>query len=761
MTSSLSLRIIIPLGYLLLIFTGLRPVPPAGAGNGGPTAGADSGTTRGETYLWPTDASNRITSTFAEYRTTHFHGGFDISTNGVKGYNVFAVRDGYVCEVRITPNGYGKMLFIKQDDGYISTFAHLDGFNEAITRVVRAEQYRRGTYAVDLTIPPNTLRVKRGDVVARTGDTGFGPPHLHFELRDSSMNPVNPYDIAQYSIPDHLPPVIKRILITPLTPSSTIDNGDRPKILSRFPRKHDGLLIPQTFILHGKIGFGVEAIDRSDGTWSKSGIYALQFAIDDSVIYSMKLDRVPADETKQIDLHYDLHTILQGWGKFQKLYIDTGNSLPFYDNKPEGTGIISTEHLTQGTHSYLIACRDFSGNETRLRGKFIVNHSPVLASVSKSGDTTIVIHGSHILLAKSIDLAGMNFSSHAWKEYPSGKMSYVVNDSTIRIPADMVKNDLLRVTALTPWGSRTPPLYYFSRKPSESLRPVYCKSEVFDNYVRVTVTSTGMFTAPPVVAVQEGPNQQRLVLEATDLYKYSGSFVPSAEFAGKRDITVRAEINGKPAFASDEVEMYSVPTSHAGSFTIPPWNLKVSYDSGAVFHPLHMQISEDEFKRSSVFIFEPQDQLLNTGIRIGVPYDRERAGRHAGLFFRANGGWLFQTFVVDSVTHCFTTTLTRTLGELAVLEDDQPPAIGRLRVTSKNKIPVISFRYVDNLSGVDTDEIKVYIDDTLVIPEIDGEHRTVFYTGDGPLSPGKHIVRITAKDRMKNESTVSRMLSIR
>ncbi|MBU2636801.1 MAG: hypothetical protein KJ963_06930, partial [Bacteroidetes bacterium] len=25
-------------------------------------------------YIWPTDASTRITSTFAEYRSTHFHG---------------------------------------------------------------------------------------------------------------------------------------------------------------------------------------------------------------------------------------------------------------------------------------------------------------------------------------------------------------------------------------------------------------------------------------------------------------------------------------------------------------------------------------------------------------------------------------------------------------------------------------------------------------------------------------------------------------
>jgi murein DD-endopeptidase MepM/ murein hydrolase activator NlpD len=70
-------------------------------------------------YIWPTDASTRITSTFAEYRSTHFHGGIDISTNKKNGYRVFAVRD-----------GYGKMLYVKHKDGFFTIYAHLQTFNE-------------------------------------------------------------------------------------------------------------------------------------------------------------------------------------------------------------------------------------------------------------------------------------------------------------------------------------------------------------------------------------------------------------------------------------------------------------------------------------------------------------------------------------------------------------------------------------------------------------------------------------------------------
>ena len=90
-------------------------------------------------YIWPTDASTKVTSAFAEYRTTHFHGGIDIGTNGRTGYRVFSVRDGEVYRIRITPNGYGKMLYVRHEDGYFSTYAHLLTFSDTIDAVSRRE----------------------------------------------------------------------------------------------------------------------------------------------------------------------------------------------------------------------------------------------------------------------------------------------------------------------------------------------------------------------------------------------------------------------------------------------------------------------------------------------------------------------------------------------------------------------------------------------------------------------------------------------
>jgi hypothetical protein len=224
---------------------------------------------------------------------------------------------------------------------------------------------------------------------------------------------------------------------------------------------------------------------------------------------------------------------------------------------------------------------------------------------------------------------------------------------------------------------------------------------------------------------------------------------------------VQSETNGNEKITKDEFTLYPVPSDRGGSFTAEASGLKFSFDSGAVYKPLLLQVTGESFEHSTVYILEPQDRLLNRGIRVSVPAGTANAGRHRGLFFRSTGGWGFRTDKPDAVGGSYTTTLTRTLGELAVLADDEPPTFGRLRVSAPKGRPSVRFRYHDNLSGVDSDEIKVYIDDALVIPEIDGEHHDAWYQADDRLDRGKHSVKITMKDRMQNEAQISRTFTVR
>jgi hypothetical protein len=187
----------------------------------------------------------------------------------------------------------------------------------------------------------------------------------------------------------------------------------------------------------------------------------------------------------------------------------------------------------------------------------------------------------------------------------------------------------------------------------------------------------------------------------------------------------------------------------------------VSYDSGAVYKPLYLKVTQQLYNGTPAYQLEPEDVLIHGGITISLPKPSNTRHQHLGLYFRSNHGWVFQTDVQDSNRAYYSTTLSRTLGEVAVFADDQQPTIGSLRVTPRKNSVFVSFRYHDNLSGVDPAEIKLYIDGKLAIPELDGEHSRASYASDEPLLSGKHKLAISVKDRAKNEFITERIFKTR
>ena len=64
-------------------------------------------------YLWPTDASKTITTVFGDIRPFRYHTGIDIRTYGINGLDIYAIEDGYVSRIAVSPLGYGKVIYIK------------------------------------------------------------------------------------------------------------------------------------------------------------------------------------------------------------------------------------------------------------------------------------------------------------------------------------------------------------------------------------------------------------------------------------------------------------------------------------------------------------------------------------------------------------------------------------------------------------------------------------------------------------------------
>ena len=58
----------------------------------------------------PLDITLVLSGTFAELRSSHFHGGLDIKTQRKQGLKVYASAEGYVSRIKISHFGYGKAL---------------------------------------------------------------------------------------------------------------------------------------------------------------------------------------------------------------------------------------------------------------------------------------------------------------------------------------------------------------------------------------------------------------------------------------------------------------------------------------------------------------------------------------------------------------------------------------------------------------------------------------------------------------------------
>ncbi len=167
-------------------------------------------------YGWPLGREAAVTGTFGEYREGHFHTGIDFSTGGEIGRPVFAVAEGEVYRVADSLTGFGKAVYLSHPDGNSSVYAHLDRFAGEIQKWV--DRKRRGMKfrdKLDATLDPHELpRIKKGELIGTSGESGDGLPHLHFELRRNEETPIHPFDFLP-NPGDHTPPRMLAVTYTP------------------------------------------------------------------------------------------------------------------------------------------------------------------------------------------------------------------------------------------------------------------------------------------------------------------------------------------------------------------------------------------------------------------------------------------------------------------------------------------------------------------------------------------------------------------
>ena len=100
--------------------------------------------------IWPIDSSHVISSTFGEPRPGRVHFGIDFKSDSITGEKVFALGNGFITQVRTSPFGYGKALYLSLDNGMTVVYGHLSQFLPDIEERLFIQRNKQMSYDVDL-----------------------------------------------------------------------------------------------------------------------------------------------------------------------------------------------------------------------------------------------------------------------------------------------------------------------------------------------------------------------------------------------------------------------------------------------------------------------------------------------------------------------------------------------------------------------------------------------------------------------------------
>jgi hypothetical protein len=320
----------------------------------------------------------RLSANFGELRSNHFHMGLDFKTYKREGYPIYAIDEGYISRVRVSPYGYGKVVYINHPNGISSVYAHCSHFNPQIDSLVYAIQVEHEANEIDVYLTPNEMNISRGEIVAFSGNTGHSQgPHLHFEIRNTAtQKALNPL-LFGFEIEDHISPEITSMRIYGLSEEGYNIPGKINKV--ELPQKNndqiiysDTILIPSNFLCEeGSLGFSFEMRDKFDGESNLCGIYGTRLEIDDQLLFCGALDSIDFTDSRYINSHMDYSAFTNEKRHFQKTYKTAVNPLEIYPC--ELKGILKIE-ANKVYHS-IFSSNDIVKNETVLHFKFRADSS--------------------------------------------------------------------------------------------------------------------------------------------------------------------------------------------------------------------------------------------------------------------------------------------------------------------------------------------------------------------------------------------------
>ena len=312
----------------------------------------------------PFDFPLALSGNFGELRSGHFHGGVDFKTKESTGWPIHCPADGYISRVTVNNGGYGNGLYITHANGYTTVYGHLEAFLPQIAQRIRSYQLANETYVCDLSFGPDEFPVTEGDIVARSGNTGYSfGPHLHFEVRLTETDePVDPLIFYQSRVADDVPPRASSVELY-VKEGHGVINGSTAKVFMDV--NGSAVQIPASLTAWGKIGAGIAAYDYMTGTHNFYGVQSVKLYVDDKLVSESMVGRFTFDENRLLDSWVDYGERVRTGKWYMRSTVAPNNPLRMLTPKNGDLGWVTINQ--ERNYRFRYELRDIYGNCTVCR----------------------------------------------------------------------------------------------------------------------------------------------------------------------------------------------------------------------------------------------------------------------------------------------------------------------------------------------------------------------------------------------------------
>ena len=719
---------------------------------------------------WPIKKEIDLSSGFGDFRENRFHTGIDIRTGGKIGTQIFAPVSGYILRVRTAYTGYGKGLYLRGDDGFIYVFGHLHDFEPRIDSLIKTTQRDTKRYFQDIALPKGQLKIKKGDFLGYTGQTGAGAPHLHFEKRTADNFPLNPLKNG-FSLNDKIKPIFSKIGFKMLDDYALFDNGRRElEFTPKFDSVSQNYYLDTLLYFNNPFGLFAGVFDQMRKGGMQQSVYKLTLKIDNKEFYAVTFDTIDFETQRAVNFRYEYLQAVNNEKRVQRLYNADGHDYKGAVSQNKSNGKIGyKKNITYGHHSAEIIAEDCFGNKRSLLFDFIFGPQEELFRL----DSEIVkLKKEHYFYFTPIkEIAAMQIDSlvpfmnraDKWgkvnksevKTLENGQIQcklngYKTNRTTIRLfvfsKKAVIRDNIF--SGIQPKGKLSVTLNYEiledgilanlhvkAKQSADARIELYYKDKLLD------VLYPKLF------------NMNLYSLFIPPLKKYEQ--IDKIGYAMSKDTTY-------PLQYRDSLKIYLV--GYKNNQKITSHGMTFEFQKDNFYKPHFIQIDKRFYLKNN------KERLVSTLVEIkpkaflcksnfNISYDVRKGDpfyERTGLcwFDENKKKWVWLENERDD--HTLNAQSTGG-GTFAVLYDLVPPEISRLNIingktyTSRNL--KVTFLVEDLLSGIADDQsFNVKLDKEWLIPEYDPETKRFIARPAKPLTPGKHHLGIEVVDRVGNKS---------